>query len=83
MVHIPAQLAYDCLQSVPNNPEPALELLSTISAWLEFQSDISSIADLVEGRLFPPYDIFAELETIIQNVKQGLYASEHDFQLAI
>ncbi|KIV85917.1 hypothetical protein PV11_01568 [Exophiala sideris] len=80
---IPAELAYECLKSVPNFQEPALRLLNALRTYLEFQSDKVYLQKPPSGYLFPAVDLDAELDIIQTNVERGQYKSEYDMQIDI
>ena len=80
---IPAELAYECLKSVPNFQEPAVRLLNALRTYLEFQSDKVYLQNPPSGYLFPAVDLDAELDTIKARVESGQYKSEYDMQIDI
>jgi hypothetical protein len=80
---IPAELAYDCLKSVPNYQEPALRLLNALRTYLEFQSTKEYLRKPPSGYLFPAVNLDAEFDTIQANVERGVYQSEYDMQVDI
>lgn len=77
---IPAEIAYECLQSVPNYQEPALRLLLSLRTYIEFLSTKEILKDPPSGYLFPPVDIDYALAAIEEKVLAGEYQSEYDFQ---
>jgi len=77
---IPANLAYDCLKSVPNHQEPALRLLLALRTYIEFLSTKDILKNPPSGYLFPPVDIDYALSAIEEKVLTGEYESEYDFQ---
>lgn len=80
---IPAELAYNCLQSVPNEQAPALQLLQGMAPFIEFQSTLAYLKNPPPGYLFPPVDVAEGLAEIAANVAEGAYMSEYDFQTDI
>ncbi len=80
---ISAELAYNCLQSVPNEPAPALQILQAIAPFVEFQSTLAYLKNPPPGYLFPPVDVVGGLAKIATNVAAGAYISEYDFQTDI
>ncbi|KAK5574253.1 hypothetical protein LTR43_000536 [Exophiala xenobiotica] len=82
-VEIPADLAYQCLKSVPNYQEPAIRLIDSLRTYLEFQSTIEYLQDPPSGFLFPAVDLYGELDKIRENVFGEQYESEYDMQLEI
>jgi hypothetical protein len=82
-VVIPAELAYNCLKSVPNYQDHARSLLNSLRTYLEFQSSKEYLRNPPAGYLLPPVDIDTELDNIQQKVEAGAYGSEYDFQVDI
>lgn len=82
-VVIDAELAFECLNSVPNHQEPALRLLSSLRTYLEFHSSKDILKNPPQGYLFPNVDLDDGLDIIQQNVEDAQYQSEYAFQLDI
>lgn len=82
-VLISADLAYNCLKSVPNYQEPALRLLNSLRTYLEFQSTKEYLKRPPPGYLFPAVDLDTEFNNIQKKVENGEYESEYDMQVAI
>ncbi|KAE9375497.1 hypothetical protein N431DRAFT_463579 [Stipitochalara longipes BDJ] len=77
---VDAQLAYDCLTSVPLNIAAAVDLVSSILPYLQWQSDLSYLKHPPPGYMEPAIDIHANLTLILNNIKDGNYKNEHEFQ---
>jgi len=77
---VPAKLAYDCLTSVPINKTDATALLNSILPYVQWQSDTSYLKNPPAGYLQPPVDIWANFNTILQNIQNDVYSNEHAFQ---
>ncbi|EXJ74024.1 uncharacterized protein A1O5_02318 [Cladophialophora psammophila CBS 110553] len=82
-IFIPAELAYNCMRSVPNYQEPALRLLNSLRTYLEFQSNKEYLLNPPQGYLFPSLDLDGEFDTIQKKVEAGAYESEYDMQVDI
>ncbi|RVX69845.1 hypothetical protein B0A52_05679 [Exophiala mesophila] len=80
---IDAELAYDCLHSIPNYQEPALRLLNSLRTYLEFHSSKDILKSPPNGYLFPDVDLDYGFDLIRQNVEAAQYQSEYEFQLDI
>ncbi|KAL2758920.1 hypothetical protein ACRALDRAFT_1080546 [Sodiomyces alcalophilus JCM 7366] len=80
---VTAQLAFDCLQSVPNKPEPAQELIRSLQAYVEWQSTLAWLRDPPSTYSFPAADIPQGLADIADAAANGSFASEYEFQLSI
>ncbi|KIW23025.1 uncharacterized protein PV07_11257 [Cladophialophora immunda] len=82
-VVIAAELAYECMRSVPNYQEPAIRLLNSLRTFLEFQSNKEYLLNPPSGYLFPSLDFDGEFDTIQKKVEAGAYESEYDMQVDI
>ena len=80
---ISAELAYNCMRSVPNYQAPAISLLNSLRTYLEFQSSKEYLRNPPQGYLLPAVDIDSEMDGIQQKVEAGGYESEYDFQVDI
>ncbi|KAK4163302.1 hypothetical protein QBC43DRAFT_335495 [Cladorrhinum sp. PSN259] len=80
---IPAEVAYACLQSVPNKPGPALKLIESLKAFIEWQSTLAFLKNPPKSYAFPAVDILGELHDIAATVEAGGFSSEYDFQLKV
>lgn len=80
---VPASLAFECLRSVPNKPEPANQLVSSLKAFVEWQSTLAWLKAPPASYMLPPVDIQGNLDKISATAANGGYESEYDFQLAI
>ncbi|CZR51375.1 uncharacterized protein PAC_01250 [Phialocephala subalpina] len=80
---VSAQLAMDCLQSVPNKPEPAKALVKSLKAFVQWQSTLAWLKDPPASYMLPATDIEGGLDNISTTAAAGGFASEYDFQLSI
>jgi hypothetical protein len=80
---VPAQAAFDCLQTVPNKVPEAMALLQSLRAFIQLQSSLAWLKDPPADYGFPPADILALMDDIESNVQTGEYASEYEFQADI
>ncbi|KAH8903816.1 hypothetical protein BR93DRAFT_953106 [Coniochaeta sp. PMI_546] len=80
---IAATLAYACLQSVPNKPEPAAKLITSLKAFVQWQSTLAWLKDPPSSYMLPAVDILGGLDNISATAVAGQFASEYDFQLSI
>lgn len=80
---VPASIAYDCLQTVPNKVEPAQKLINSIKAFVQWQSTLAWLKDPPASYMLPAVDIEAGLDTISTQVDAGDFLSEYEFGLAI
>ncbi|KAF6830567.1 hypothetical protein CPLU01_07257 [Colletotrichum plurivorum] len=80
---VPAQLAYDCLNSVPLGKQEAIDLVDAMVPYLEWQSDAAYKVNPPAGYDFPAYDMFAAIANIRRNLEADVYANEYQFQAAL
>ncbi|ERT01703.1 hypothetical protein HMPREF1624_02957 [Sporothrix schenckii ATCC 58251] len=80
-VSIPAELAYNCLRSVPLHRDAAVQLVDAIEPYLEWQSDAAYKADPPADYFYPPYDIFEALAQVRSDLVNDVYDSEYAFQI--
>ncbi|TGO52774.1 hypothetical protein BCON_0135g00230 [Botryotinia convoluta] len=78
---VDAKLAHDCLNSVPLNVTAALEYVTGLEPYIEWQSDLVDLKDPPADYFYPPYDPLAKLASVKSNLeKGGVYANEYEFQ---
>jgi hypothetical protein len=80
---VTAQLANDCLLSVPNKPEPAQKLITSLKSFVAWQSTLVYLKSPPPSYGFPAVDIMAGLDNISSTAGAGRYTSEYEFQLDI
>ena len=78
---VPAQIAWDCLNSVPLNGTAAVPWLQSLYPYLAWQTTLSYLKDPPSGYLEPAVDVYGLLQDMIDNV--GTYANEYDFEFAL
>ncbi|MCJ1265630.1 hypothetical protein MMC22_005510 [Lobaria immixta] len=78
---IPAEIAYNCLKSVPIVKEDALQIVTSLAPYFEFQTTIGFLKDPPSGYLLPGVDILGGLARIESHVRDDVYSSEYDFEL--
>lgn len=83
---VAAQLAWDCIQSVPLDTPNALELVRTIKPYLDWQSTTAYLKNPpaeYTAKIQPPVDIFGGLDKIESKLKSGSFKTEYDFGFAL
>ncbi|KAK0663481.1 peptidase S41 family protein [Cercophora samala] len=81
---VPASVAISCLLTVPNKPEPALKLIKSLRAFVQWQSTLPWLKSPPESYDLAPVDILGGLDKIASRVSgDEKYASEYDFAMAI
>ncbi len=73
-------MAYDCSSSAPIVKQDALNLVSGLSAFLEWQSTLSFLKDPPSGYAFPAIDLLGGMQDLYDQVNAGKFANEVDFQ---
>jgi hypothetical protein len=79
---VPAEIAYECLNTIPFNQSAAYDLLESMKPYLNWQTTISYLKDPPKDyadKIQPPYDFWGVFNAIEANVAAGAYASEYDF----
>nr|POE93302.1 mannosyl-oligosaccharide alpha-1,2-mannosidase 1b [Quercus suber] len=83
---VPAELAYECLNSIPFDSSAAVALLDSIRPYLDWQTTFSYVKDPpaeYAEKVQPPYDFHANYERIYDNAKNDKYSSEYEFGLEV
>lgn len=82
-VRIPAEIAYECLLSVPIIEEDAITLVESFPPYLQFQSTLDYLIDPPSGYLLPGIDLIGGLKHIAAKVRGGKYNGEYEFQIEL
>jgi hypothetical protein len=92
---VSAEVAYDCLTSIPINKDAAVALVESILPYVEWQSglfspslsenrliaqDLEFLDDPPKGYQEPAIDVIGSLREIIREIIKGGYDNEHEFQ---
>lgn len=83
---VPAQLAYDCLKSIPINETAALELVRTVKPYLGFQSTLGFLKHPTfeyATKIQAPADLMGDLDRIAGKIQGGEYQSEYDVRFTL
>ncbi|TLS26603.1 hypothetical protein PpBr36_04996 [Pyricularia pennisetigena] len=80
---VPAKMAFDCLQTVPNKVGPAQEMIRSLKAFVGWQSTLAFLKAPPRDYMLPPTDILGGLDAIADSAQKGQYKSEYEFQTAI
>ncbi|KKF94844.1 Peptidase family S41 [Ceratocystis platani] len=80
---VPASLAAYCLKSTPNRPDPAVKLVKSLSAYIDYQSSLPWLKNPPDSYKMAPVDLAGEIAGLEGRVTAGEFASEYDFQLEI
>lgn len=75
--------AYACLTSVPLNIDVALRFIEYYNTTLQFQSTLAYLKDPPGGYQQPSVDVLQGLEDIRQNLENGFYKNQYDFEAAL
>ncbi|KAF2754713.1 hypothetical protein EJ05DRAFT_488870 [Pseudovirgaria hyperparasitica] len=83
IIAIDAQVAYDCLRSVPVLQTDAEQTIDGILNMLQFQSNLGFLANPPDDYFNDPVDLVAGMEDIRNRLGSGEYQNEYDFEAAI
>ncbi|WEW60400.1 hypothetical protein PRK78_005885 [Emydomyces testavorans] len=78
--HVTAELAYDCLLSVPFKKEDALRLIDGLYSFWHWQSTVDYLKDPPEGYLMPAVDLDEGIHHIRNKAAGNTYKNEFEFQ---
>jgi Peptidase family S41 len=78
---VPAQIAWDCIHSVPLNITAAVPWLESLKPYVAWQSTLAYIKNPPKWFPVPPIDVYAELDKMIANIHS--YVNEYDFEFAL
>ncbi|KAH7076163.1 hypothetical protein FB567DRAFT_608836 [Paraphoma chrysanthemicola] len=82
LIIVPAELAYECLQSVPVDVDGDLQEIEELKEYLQYQSTLAYLKAGVPGQI-EPFDVIRSLDQIANGVRNGSYASDYEVQLSI
>jgi hypothetical protein len=77
----PAQLAWDCLQSIPLNATGADQLAQSLKPYIQFQSTLSWLKNPpteYADKLFGSVDLIGGLDQIVEKIKGEKYSGEYN-----
>ena len=81
---VPAQIAWDCLQSVPLNATAGIPWVQSLQPYINWQTTTSYLKNPPAGYLEPAVDVYGDLAAIISNLESGeVYTNEYDLEFAI
>lgn len=75
--------AYDCLSSVPLNTAVALRFLDYYNTTLQFQSTLAFLKNPTTEYQQPAIDVRQALKDIRQNLTDGYYSNQYDFEATV
>jgi hypothetical protein len=80
---VPAQVAEDCLKSVPIDKEEDLALIEELKNYLSWQSNLAYLIDPPQGYTEERIDIMAEIEKVKDGLQNDKYQDEYSVQFDI
>lgn len=80
---VPAEVAYECLTSVPVRQDAALGTIDALVKMVQFQSNLAYLKDPPEGYDNPPVDILGGLAEIRNKVSSNEFSNQFDFEAEI
>ncbi|KAI5251812.1 hypothetical protein E4T42_03942, partial [Aureobasidium subglaciale] len=81
-LRIPAELAYECLHTIPFNQSAAVALMQSMRPYLDWQTTTSYLKDPPKEyaeKVQAPYNFWSHFDAVEENVARGSYASEYEF----
>jgi hypothetical protein len=78
---VPAELAVQCLQSVPLDKDGNIQLINDLKVYLEWQSNLAFLKNPPPEYTEQPVDLMGEMESMQKQLSAGGYSNEYDFQL--
>ncbi|KAH7392849.1 hypothetical protein BKA66DRAFT_438985 [Pyrenochaeta sp. MPI-SDFR-AT-0127] len=82
-IYVPAELAFECLQSIPVDVEGDIKEIQELKEYLEYQSTLAYLKTGVEGQI-EPLDIMGSLDKMVAAIKDGTtFTSDYEVQFAI
>jgi hypothetical protein len=82
-VEIDADVAHNCLQSVPNYHAPAAKLIESLKAFVQWQSTLAWLKNPPVSYDLSAVDILGGLDNLTRTVTTGGFSSEYNFQVAL
>jgi hypothetical protein len=79
---VPAQLAWDCLQSIPLNSTGAIDLVQSLKPYVQFQSTLAWLKNPpaeYADKLFGSVDLVGGLNAIADKIQGEEYSGEYEF----
>lgn len=80
---VPADLAMNCLQSVPLDETGNMQLIDDLKLYLEWQSNIAYLKNPPPGYTEQPVDLIGEMDSMKSQLASGGFNSEYDFQVQL
>ncbi|KAK3323334.1 peptidase S41 family protein [Cercophora scortea] len=80
---VPATVAIDCLHTVPNKVGEAQKLITSLKAFVSWQSSLAFLKDPPAAYMLPDVDILGGLDNISAMAAAKGFISEVEFQLSI
>ncbi|KAJ6109035.1 hypothetical protein N7486_001269 [Penicillium sp. IBT 16267x] len=78
---VPAQTAYECLQSMPFRSDLAVKFIDEYTKYVQWQSTLEILRNPPPGYLSPPVEILGGLATIRNMSTANVYKSQYDFDM--
>ncbi|KAF2685623.1 peptidase S41 family protein [Lentithecium fluviatile CBS 122367] len=78
---VPAELAVQCLQSVPLDRDGNVKLIDDLKLYLQWQSNLAFLKNPPPEYTELPVDLIGEMESMQRQLSAGGYSNEYDFQL--
>ena len=77
---VPAELAYNCLRSVPVDTDGDIQQIGQLKLFFEWQTDLAYQKNPPATSVLNAVDIYRGLDVIHDNIRLGTYTNEYDVQ---
>jgi hypothetical protein len=78
---VPAELAVQCLRSVPLDRDGNVKLIDDLKVYVQWQSNLAFLKNPPPEYTEQPVDLIGEMESMQKQLSAGGYSNEYDFQL--
>jgi len=78
---VPAELAVQCLRSVPLDKDGNIKLIDELKLYLQWQSNIAYVKNPPAEYTELPVDLIEQMTSMQKQISSGGYTNEYDFQI--
>jgi hypothetical protein len=76
-----AQLAFECIKSVPLDSQAAITMMELAKEYVPYQSSLAWLKKPFESYQGPSIDVLARIDQVIQNLRDDKYANHYELEL--
>lgn len=80
---VPAELAMNCLTSVPLSKANNTLLIEQLMQYIDFQTTFTYLRSPPEGYPYGGVDVIGELQNLLSDLELDVYSDEYTFQAAL